>query len=114
MNGPSAEKTPPLGLGVASVVLGVISTLLFFLPILATPIALIGLLLAVIGCGLGVTSGRTSLRWSAVGLVVSGLALTINLAIAYAPSGFEHTPPSPPTEPVPGVPYAPPPARPVS
>ncbi len=114
MNRPSEVTTQPLGLGVASVVLGVISTLLFFLPILATPIGLIGLTLAVIGCGLGVTSGRTSLRWSAVGLVVSGLALTINLAIAYAPSGFEHTPPSPPTEPVPGVPYAPPPARPVS
>jgi hypothetical protein len=114
MNRPSSENTQPLGLGVASVVLGVISTLLFFLPILATPIGLIGLALAVIGCALGVTSGRASLRWSAVGLVVSGLALTINLAIAYAPSGFEHTPPSPPTEPVPGVPYAPPPARPVS
>ncbi len=114
MNRPPEVKTQPLGLGVASVVLGVISTLLFFLPILATPIALIALALAVIGCALGMTSGRTSLRWSAVGLVVSGLALTINLAIAYAPSGFEHTPPSPPTEPVPGVPYAPPPARPVS
>src|ERR1700733_2372749 len=96
MNRPSSENTQPLGLGVASVVLGVISTLLFFLPILATPIALIALTLAVIGCALGMTSGRTSLRWSAVGLVVSGLALTINLAIAYAPSGFEHTPPSPP------------------
>ena len=74
MNRPSEVTTQPLGLGVASVVLGVISTLLFFLPILATPIGLIGLALAVIGCGLGVTSGRTSLRWSAVGLVVSGLA----------------------------------------
>ena len=113
MSQPPESKTPPLGLGVASVVLGVISTLLFFLPILATPIGVIGLALAIIGCALGMTSGRTSLRWSAVGLVVSGLAVTINLAIAYAPSGFEHTPPAPPTEPVPGVPYAPPPARPV-
>jgi hypothetical protein len=111
MNRPLEGKTPPLGLGVASVVLGVISTLLFFLPILATPIGLVGLLLAIIGCALGMTSGRASLRWSSVGLVVSGLALTINLAIAYAPSGFEHTPPAPPGEPVPGVPYAPPPAR---
>ncbi len=111
MTSPSEPRTPPLGLGVAAVVLGVISTLLFFLPILAMPIAAIGLALAIIGCALGVTSGRTSLRWSSVGVVVSGLALTINLAIAYAPSGFEHTPPSPPSEPVPGVPYAPPPAR---
>ena len=38
MSHPSEPKTPPLGLGVSSVVLGVISTLLFFLPILATPI----------------------------------------------------------------------------
>jgi hypothetical protein len=89
----------------------VISTLLFFLPILATPIAVIGLALAVVGCAVGVVSSRTSLRWSSVGLVVSGLALVINLGIAYAPSGFEHTPPSPPNEPVPGVLYAPPPAH---
>jgi hypothetical protein len=111
MSGQSERTTPPPGLGVASVVLGVISTLLFFLPILATPIAVIGVILATVGCALGVTSNRTSLRWSAVGLVVSGLALSINLAVASAPSGFEHTPPSPPTQPVPGVPYAPPPAR---
>jgi hypothetical protein len=111
MSSRSESNAPPLGLGVASVVLGVISTLLFFLPILATPIALIGLVLAVVGCVLGMVSSRTSLRWSAVGLVVSGLALTINLAIAYAPSGFEATPTAPPNEPVPGVPYAPPPAR---
>jgi hypothetical protein len=111
MNRPPEIKTPPMGLGVASVVLGVISTMLFFLPVLATPIGLIGLTLALIGCALGMTSGRASLRWSSVGLVVSGLALTINLAIAYAPSGFEDVPPAPPGEPVPGVPYAPPPAR---
>jgi hypothetical protein len=111
MSFPSDSETPPLGLGVASVVLGVISTLLFFLPILATPIAVIGLTLAVIGCVLGMTSSRTSLRWSSVGIVVSGLALAINLAIAYAPSGFEAVPTAPPNEPVPGVPYAPPPAR---
>ncbi|HXY33177.1 MAG TPA: hypothetical protein VEI07_03055 [Planctomycetaceae bacterium] len=114
MSSQSGSQAPPLGLGVASVVLGVISTLLFFLPVLATPIAVIGLILAVIGCALGATSGQASLRWSSVGLVVSGLALTINLAIAYAPSGFEHTPAAPPSQPVPGVPYAPPPARPSS
>jgi hypothetical protein len=113
MTNPPEVKTPPLGLGVASVVLGVISTMLFFLPILATPISVVGLLLAIVGCTLGMTSGRASLRWSAVGVVVSGLALTINVAIAYAPSGFERTPPAPPTQPVPGVPYAPPPARPL-
>ena len=50
MSSRSESNAPPLGLGVASVVLGVISTLLFFLPILATPIALIGLALAVVGC----------------------------------------------------------------
>jgi hypothetical protein len=111
MSSRSESNAPPLGLGVASVVLGVISTLLFFLPILAAPIAAIGLILAIVGCALGMVSSRTSLRWSTVGLVVSGLALTINLAIAYAPSGFEATPTAPPNEPVPGVPYAPPPAR---
>jgi hypothetical protein len=111
MNRPSEAQTTPLGLGIASVVLGVISTMLFFLPILAVPIGVTGLLLAVVGCAMGVVSSRTSLRWSSVGLVVSGLALAINLAIAHAPSGFEHTPPAPPNESVPGVPYAPPPAR---
>jgi hypothetical protein len=117
MNSPSHSPAsqvakPPLGLGVASVVLGVISTMLFFLPILATPIGIIGLTLAIVGCALGAISNRTSLRWSAVGLVVSSLAITINLAIAYAPQGFESTPPAPPTQPVPGVPYAPPPSSP--
>ena len=111
MSSRSENNAPPLGLGVASVVLGVISTLLFFLPILATPIAVIGLALAVVGCGVGLYSCRTSLRWSSVGLCVSGLALAINLAIAYAPSGFQAMPAAPPNEPVPGVPYAPPPAR---
>jgi hypothetical protein len=108
---PYKSDVQPLGLGVASVVLGVISTLLFFLPILAIPIGVVGLILALVGCCLGAMTGRASLRWSAVGLVVSGLAVTINGAIAYAPSGFQHVPPAPPSAAVPGVPYAPPPAR---
>jgi hypothetical protein len=111
MNTPSPANVPPIGIGAAAVVLGVISTLLFFLPILATPIGVIGMMLAIVGCAWGATTGRTSLRWSSVGLVVSGLAVAINFAIAYAPEGFRHVPPSPPNEAVPGVPYAPPPAR---
>ena len=109
----SSRPTNPqaMGIGVASVVLGVISTMLFFLPILGAPIGAVGLILAIVGCVIGAVSSRASLRWSSVGVAVSSLAVAINLAIAHAPAGFQHTPPSPPTEPVPGVPYAPPPAR---
>jgi hypothetical protein len=83
-------ESPLLGLGMSSLVLGVIGLLLFFLPVLGIPISSFGLLLGVVGLLAAFLPTRTSLRWSLAGTAASVLALSINLAIFYAPAGYLH------------------------
>jgi hypothetical protein len=104
---------PLLGVGLTSAVLGTVALLLFFLPILSIPLGGAGLLLGVAGFLAATLGGWTSLRWSAAGIVVCGLALGIAVAIAEAPAGYLPTRSIPlDTQPVPERPYIPPPARP--
>jgi hypothetical protein len=108
---PHQFHRPPLAFGVASFVLGMVGFMLFFLPILGAPISAIGLVGGIVGCLTAGATVRGSLRWAVAGVVLSCLALGLNVAIAYAPRGY----PQPPTEPaqhsVPDRAYVPPPAQ---
>jgi hypothetical protein len=97
----------------ASMVLGVIGLMLFFLPILGIPISVLGLALGLIGLLAVFTGARATLRWSLVGIGISAFALLVNIAIVYAPSGYSPSEPmTRPWEPPPGRPFVPPPAPP--
>ena len=76
---------PPVGVGLASVILGSVGGLLFFLPILSIPLGAVGLAFGIVGLVMAIFGRWTSLRWSVVGILVSGLALGIGVAIALAP-----------------------------
>src|SRR5262245_60392649 len=103
--------SPLVGLGMTSVVVGLIGLLLFLLPLLAIPISVFGLGFGVVGFGVGWFAGGPSLRWSAGGIVVSGLALTVAVAMNLAPSGDLPRPAA--GKPAAEQPYPPPPpARP--
>jgi hypothetical protein len=104
-------QQPPLAFGVASFVLGMVGFMLFFLPILGAPVSVLGLAAGVVGCFVAGATVRGSLRWSVAGVVLSCLALGINVAIAYAPRGFPEPPTGPANRSVPDRPYVPPPAK---
>lgn len=106
-------ESPWIGLGMLSIVLGMIALLLFFLPILGIPISAAGLLCGIAGAVLANTIPHTRLRWSLAGIATCGLALGINFALIYAPGGYVPARPVPPPwQPVPDTPYVSPPARP--
>ena len=67
--------------------LGVVGLLLFFLPILSIPLGGVGLVFGFSGLVFALLNSWTSLRWSVAGIVLSGLALAVSLAIAQAPAG---------------------------
>ena len=93
-------------------ILGSVGVLLFFMPVLGIPLGAVGLAFGIVGLLMAIL-GWTSLRWAVVGIVVSGLALGIGIAIALAPAGFLPNPKGPPVEQsVPDRHYVPPPARP--
>ena len=109
----SPSSDPPVGMGLTSVILGSVGALLFFLPVLGIPLGAVGLAFGIVGLLMAILGGWTSLRWSVAGIVVSGLALGIGIAIALAPAGFLPNPKGPPAEQsMPDRPYVPPPARP--
>lgn len=108
---PLQMKTAPLAFGVASFVLAMIGFMLFFLPILGAPISVVGLSAGIVGCLVAGATARGSLRWSVAGVVLSCLALGLNVAIAYAPRGYPQPPTEPPNRSVPDRPYVPPPSQ---
>jgi hypothetical protein len=109
---PFPTRLPLLGLGMASLVLGTIGMMLFFMPVLGIPICASALLLGLIALIISMFQARgISLRWSLVGIGTSALALSINIAIAYAPvaePGRRIVPRL--WRMAPGIRYAPPPA----
>ena len=111
MTQPPTNRSPPLAFGVASFGLGMIGFMLFFLPILGAPISVVGLGAGIVGCLVAGATSRGSLRWSVAGLVLSCLALGINVGVAYAPRGLSPPPTGPSTEFVPDRPDVSPPAR---
>jgi hypothetical protein len=87
-NLPEAD-VPPTGLGMASLVLGVIGLLLFFFPILGLPLGACGGFFGLIGIVTTAGFGKGgSLRWTLAGFATSVLAVLVNLAILYAPAGY--------------------------
>ncbi len=97
--------------GMTSLVLGHVALIFFFLPILGIPIGVCGVAFGVVGMGLVLCTRGSSLRWSVAGVVVSLLALSVNLAIWYAPEGYlpgRNVPQM--WNPAPDRPYVPPPA----
>jgi hypothetical protein len=100
------------GLGVASLVLGNIGLLLFFFPVLGIPVSAIGLALALVAIIVPQTRRGSDLRYCVYGILLSGAALTVNVAIALGPSGLapqlERPRPGPLGTP---DPYQPPPGR---
>jgi len=103
---------PPLGLGLAAVVLGAVGLMLFILPIVAIPISASGLVVGAVGVVGSLFSKSIDGRLAIVGTVVCALAVSVELAIAYAPSGNWGQPRDPATG-APGLPkrYIAPPAR---
>ena len=105
-------RSPLPALGMSSLVLGVIALLLAFLPILGIPLSLIGAILGVIGIFSSLSVPGIYLRWSLAGLATSCLALIVNLAITYAPTGYLPEQRTPRTwQSAPDHPLPPPPAR---
>jgi hypothetical protein len=106
-------ESPLVGLGMASLVLGVIGMMLFLLPILGIPISSFGLLFGLVGIVTAFLPTATSMRWSLAGTAASALALAINIGIVYAPADEQPNRKAPQLwRPVPDRPYVPPPARP--
>ncbi len=107
-----STRTPLPALGMTSLVLGVIAMVLAFLPVLGIPLSLCGIVLGTIGIFASFAVPGSHLRWALAGVATSLLALGINAAIGFAPSGYLHDQKVPrPWQPVPDRPYAPPPAR---
>lgn len=106
------SEGPRIGLGMTALVLGLIGILFTFLPVLAFPISVCGLVLGAIGLVAGFFSGGPALRWSIEGVVVCIVALSTNLIINFLPEGYALPNPSParawrqPAD----RPYVPPPA----
>lgn len=111
MSHSSHIQPPPLAFGVVSFVLGMIGFMLFFLPILGAPISAIGLVAGIVGCFVAGATSRGSLRWAVAGLVLSCVALGINVGITYAPRGYSPPPTGPAAESVPDRPDVSPPAK---
>jgi hypothetical protein len=113
MSQTSPRGDAPLGVGLTSLVFGAVGVLLFFMPILGIPLAGIGVVFGLAGVALVLPRGWSSLRWPIAGLVVSGAALAVGLAIAEAPAGSSWSRTIPlDSQPVRETPYVSPPARP--
>ena len=103
---------PPIGLGLASIVLGTVGLLLFFLPILGIPLGLSGTLVGIAGIIASRLRRVDELRWSCGGLIVSFAALVVGVVLYNAPLGEELRDSAPRLWQVPaGRRYIPPPAR---
>lgn len=108
--------SPPIGLGMSSLVIGTIGLMLFFMPVLGIPVSAFGLLFGILGLVMAfvgsTVGGGARLRWTLAGIAVSCLALAVNIAIAYAPAGYlPGREASQPWQSPPDRPYVPPPAR---
>jgi hypothetical protein len=113
MSKSSPTGDPQLGVAVTSIVLGAVGVLLFFLPILSVPLSGFGVIFGLAGIVWALRGDVRSLRWAIAGLVVSGAALSMGMAIDKAPADHPRTPSSSPhAERARASPYVPPPARP--
>jgi hypothetical protein len=71
----------------AGLIMGTVAVLLAIFPVLGIPLASVGLVCASIGFLLALRRGGLELRWSVGGIAMCAAALTVSLAIQYAPLG---------------------------
>jgi hypothetical protein len=96
-----------------ALVLGTVALIFFILPILGLPLSIVGLIIGLIGMVVARWGREVNIRWSAIGVGVCGLALALQIAIAYAPSGYQPPPAVPQSwQSVPDRPWVSPPAHP--
>jgi hypothetical protein len=108
---PSSDSI--VGMGLTAVILGAVAAALFFLPVLSIPLAVVGVAFGFVGFLMAGVGRRSSLRWSVVGVLVSGVALAMAVAIARAPQGYLGNPTTPTVgQSGPQQSYVPPPAPP--
>jgi hypothetical protein len=108
------KRKPAYGLGIASLVLGAVGLLLFFLPVLGIPLASCGLLFGLIALLTAIFGGRSDLRWSVLAVALCLMALAADMSIALAPAGHIPHQAEPRTRQTsPGRTYVPPPADPL-
>ena len=107
----SGPHGPLAALGMTSLVQGVIALIFGVVPVLGIPIALFALLFGVLGLIGALLDLGPSLRITLGGIGAALLALTVNLAVAFAPAGYEPEPNVPANwNPAPDRPSNPPPA----
>jgi hypothetical protein len=88
MNHTPVPPSPLRGLGVTSLVLGIISLLLFFFPILGIPISAIGLALGIVGILVPQSRRGRDLHLCLYGILMCLASLGLDIAIAAGPSGL--------------------------
>ncbi len=102
---------PLAGLGMTSLVQGIISLILGVVPVLGIPIVLFALLFGILGLIAWMLGLGPNLRVTLGGIGASLLALTVNWAVAFAPNGYQSDPHVPAIwQTVPDRPTNPPPA----
>jgi hypothetical protein len=79
---------PNIGLGLASVTLGAIGLGMFFLPVLGIPISLAGLVAGIAGAAIAAGGKSCDMRLALIGIGLCSLAVSVDWAMTYAPSGF--------------------------
>jgi len=82
MTQPHLTQDPPIDMGLTSVILGSVSLVLFFLPVLGIPLGGVGLAFGSMGLVLALRNGGASFRWSLAGIALCGLALGVGITIA--------------------------------
>lgn len=104
-------ESPPLSLGLASVILGAIGLMLFIVPIIGASLCACGMVAGIAGVLIYFARSDVSLRLAVAGVLLSGTALLITAAIFLSPTGY-FTPRSvfPDYGSESGVPYVAPPA----
>jgi hypothetical protein len=83
------------GLGVASLVLGMLGLLFFFMPIFGIPISALGLVVALVACVRGWSGRGARSPFALAGLFVCLTALVVNVAVSGGPRGrfYDHDTP---------------------
>lgn len=108
----SGPHGPIAALGMTSLVQAVIALFLGVIPVLGLPISLFALLFGVLGTLAAFLRLGPTWRSCLGGVGASLLAISVNLAVAFAPNGYQGNADVPKVwQPVPDRPAVPPPSR---
>lgn len=105
-------RLPPVGLGLCSVVMGMVGLAFFIVPILGMPISAVGIAAGLAGIIAAWCRQPVSLRLAVAGLLLSTASFLMIWSIDLAASGyFAPSSSRPKLEPIPRRPFIPPPAK---